>query len=165
MKEARTDWQYGHDHDFGTGDLPNRTTVGQVSEPFFLTKIYPDILRRWNNRNNNMKEFDLTDLCAEVAASLVYKDPQDGQQAKYTEDQVRDVLEAAFSAIADALALAEGRVELHQFGVFALEPRSAHEWTLPDGSTVATPDRNKIDFRPSPAFIRRVAERTGMPAY
>jgi nucleoid DNA-binding protein len=102
-------------------------------------------------------EFDLTDLSAAVAAKV--------SAPALTKDVVREVLETAFATIADGLVEHGGRVEFHGFGTLRLDLRAPDSGTLPDGTPWETPERNKIVFKPAPAFLRIIAERTGMPTY
>lgn len=109
-------------------------------------------------------EFDLTDLSAAVAAKILHTD-QDGAEPKFTPAEIREVLETAFATTADGMVENGGRVEFHGFGTLRLELRRPDSGTLPDGTPWETPERNKVVFRPAPAFLRVIAERTGMPAY
>lgn len=114
-------------------------------------------------------EFDLGDLVRHISEQTVVADHSGGGEP-YPEDYridkgtAKEVLKLAFGGISDAL-VEFGRVEIAGLGVFRLEPREANEWTLPDGTVWATPDRNKIVFRPSKDFVRTIAEATGTPAY
>ena len=109
-------------------------------------------------------EFDLTDLSAAVAAKILHTD-QDGAEAKHTAAEIREVLETAFATIADGMVENGGRGEFHGFGTLRLQLRAADSGTLPDGSPWETPERNKVVFKPAPAFLRVIVERTGMPVY
>ena len=109
-------------------------------------------------------EFDLTDLSAAVAAKIMHTD-QDGAEPRYTPSEIREVLETAFATIPDGMVEHGGRVEFHGFGTFRLELRAADSGTTPDGTPWETPERNKVVFKPAPAFLRVIAERTGMPVY
>lgn len=111
-----------------------------------------------------INEFDLTDLSAAVAAKILHTD-QDGAEQKHTAAEIREVLETAFSTIADGMVEHGGRVEFHGFGTLRLELRRPDSGTLPDGSPWTTPERNKVIYKPAPAFLRVIAERTGMPVY
>lgn len=102
-------------------------------------------------------EFDLTGLSAAVAAKV--------SAPGITQAIVREVLETAFATIPDGLVENGGRGEFKGFGVIRLQLRAADSGTLPDGSPWTTPERNKVIFKPAPAFLRIIAERTGMPVY
>lgn len=114
-------------------------------------------------------EFDLGDLVCHISEQTVVTDHSGGgepypEDYRIDKDTVMKVLKLAFAGISDALVDFD-RVEIAGLGVFRLETRAANEWTLPDGTFWATPDRKKVVFRPSKDFVLAIAEGTGMPVY
>ena len=108
-------------------------------------------------------EFDRADLAEAIAARIVVQD-QDGLQQKHTTEDIIDVLRAFASCLSDAL-VEHQRVEIHELGVFRLQPKDADSGNTPDGVAWSTPPRNKVDFDAAPFVCRIVSERTGIPAY
>ena len=114
-------------------------------------------------------EFDRGDLERHIHENTQIVDNSGGgepypEEYRIPLDIVSEVVRAIPSAIADAI-VEFGRVEIADFGVFTTQHRDPDTGTLPDGSTWTIPERMKIVFRPSPALLRIIAERTGMPCY
>lgn len=112
-------------------------------------------------------EFDRGDLARHISEQTLFADPHGEPWPEGYVISERDslsVLKIISSAIPDAI-VEFGRVEIKDLGVFTLEHRAADSGTLPDGTPWETPERNKIVFRPAPAFKKIIAERTGMAAY
>lgn len=112
-------------------------------------------------------EFDRGDLARHISEQTIFTDPNGEPWPEgyiISERDALSVLKIISSAIPDAIA-EFGRVEIKDLGVFTLEHRAADSGTLPDGTPWETPERNKIVFRPAPAFKQIIAERTGMAAY
>ncbi len=112
-------------------------------------------------------EFDRGDLARHISEQTIFTDPHGEPWPEgyiISERDALSVLKIIAGAIPDAIA-EFGRVEIKDLGVFTLEHRAADSGTLPDGTPWETPERNKIVFRPAPAFKQIIAERTGMAAY
>lgn len=112
-------------------------------------------------------EFDRGDLARHISEQTLFSDPHGEPWPEgyiISERDALSVLKIISGAIPDAI-VEFGRVEIADFGVFTLEHRAADSGVTPDGERWETPERNKIVFRPSPAFKQIIAERTGMAAY
>jgi nucleoid DNA-binding protein len=107
-------------------------------------------------------EFDRGDLARHLADDTVIVDATDYTQL--SEAEYVQILNNISRALPDAL-VEFGRVEIHGLGVFALELRQPDSGKLPDGTPWTTPERYKVVFRPSEAFVQIIASRTGMPTY
>lgn len=115
------------------------------------------------------EKFDRGDLIAHICENTQVTDHGGGGEP-YPEDYriPKDVVSEVVKAVPDAIsqALGEfGRVEIKDFGVFALEERVPDAGVLPNGEAWNTPQRFKIVFRPAPAFCLTVSEITEMPVY
>lgn len=113
------------------------------------------------------EDFDRGDLARYISEQTLFADAHGEPWPEgyiISERDALSVLKIISSAIPDAIA-EFGRVEIKDLGVFTIERRAADSGVTPDGERWETPERNKIVFRPSPAFKQIIAERTGMAAY
>lgn len=105
-------------------------------------------------------EFDRMDIVRNIAAGT---ETTDGGQL--SQDLILEVLKSEHSTIADALCVFDGRVEIKDFGTFTLVLRPPDSGVDPNGNPWETPERYKVKFKASPAFLAIIEERTGIPAF
>lgn len=109
-------------------------------------------------------EFDRGDLARHIADQSLTTDEFGDQYFLLDEEAALAALDKAASGIADALAEFT-RMEFHELGVFALEARPERSGIDPQGNPWNTPAGLRVVFRPAPALMRIIAQRTGQPVY
>jgi integration host factor subunit beta len=76
-----------------------------------------------------------------------------------TQLQTKDIVRRTFDAIVQTL-VAEGRLELRNFGVFEVKRRASRQARNPrTGETLIAPARNVVTFKPGRAMEGRVGDR------
>ena len=79
------------------------------------------------------------------------------EKTALTQSQTAEVIQLTLDSIADAV-IADGRMELRNFGVFEVKRRKARKARDPrTGETMDVPARNVVVFRPGRALESRVA--------
>jgi nucleoid DNA-binding protein len=77
--------------------------------------------------------------------------------------QAQDIVQGVFQAIIAAL-VRDGRIELRNFGVFAVEERRPRRARNPrTGQAVEVPAKPVVTFQPGRQMERRVGRLTGVP--
>src|SRR6478609_1856955 len=80
-----------------------------------------------------------------------------------TQLQTKDIVDLTFEAIVNTL-LAEGRIELRNFGVFEVKQRKARKARNPrTGEKVDVPPKNVVTFKPGKEMEERVRQMTNIP--
>jgi nucleoid DNA-binding protein len=78
-----------------------------------------------------------------------------------TQLQTKDIVRRTFDAIVQTL-VAEGRIELRNFGVFEVKRRASRKARNPrTGEKVVTPARNVVTFKPGREMEERVGSVVG----
>jgi nucleoid DNA-binding protein len=73
-----------------------------------------------------------------------------------TQQQIKDVVQLTFESIIDSL-VAEGRVELRNFGVFQVKTRASRLARNPKtGTQVSVPAKSVVTFKPGKIMDERV---------
>jgi nucleoid DNA-binding protein len=88
---------------------------------------------------------------------------QISDRLELTQLQTKEIVQFTFDAILDTL-LAEGRIELRNFGVFEVKQRKARKARNPrTGESVDVPPKNVVTFKPGKEMEERVRKLTNMP--
>jgi integration host factor subunit beta len=75
-----------------------------------------------------------------------------------TQLKTKEIVQKTFDAIVEAL-VAEGRIELRNFGVFEVKPRAARKARNPrTGDKVLVPAKNVVTFKPGKEMEERVRQ-------
>lgn len=77
-----------------------------------------------------------------------------------TQLQTKDIVQCTFDAIVQTL-VAEGRIELRNFGVFEVKRRASRKRNPRTGEKVVTPARNVVTFKPGREMEERVGSVVG----
>ncbi len=83
----------------------------------------------------------------------------------FRQQDVREIVQMTLDGIVDVLA-AEGRIELRDFGVFAVRTRRAHNARNPrTGRPVFVPEKRAVSFRAGKKMLGKVSApaREGVP--
>jgi nucleoid DNA-binding protein len=76
-----------------------------------------------------------------------------------SQDQIKQIVQQTFDSIVNTL-VADGRVEIRNFGVFEVKwrkPRKAHNPCT--GEKVMVPERCTVTFKPGQVMVQRVKEK------
>jgi nucleoid DNA-binding protein len=77
--------------------------------------------------------------------------------------QARDVVQRVLAAVIEAL-VQEGRIELRNFGVFAVKRRRPRRARNPrTGATLIAPEKRVVTFQPGRTMEQRVGRLTKVP--
>src|SRR5438094_3755652 len=81
-----------------------------------------------------------------------------------TQLKTKEIVQLTFDAIVDTL-IADGRIELRNFGVFEVKQRKARKARNPrTGEKVDVPPKNVVTFKPGKEMEERVRQMTDVPA-
>ena len=80
-----------------------------------------------------------------------------------TQLKTKEIVQQTFDAIVETL-LEDGRIELHNFGVFEVKQRKARKARNPHtGERVDVPPKNVVTFKPGKEMEERVRNLTNVP--
>jgi nucleoid DNA-binding protein len=85
------------------------------------------------------------------------------EQSDITHSLAKKAVQMVFDGITETL-VAEGRIELRNFGVFEVKKRRAKQARNPrTGEKMAVPERSVVTFKPGLEMEQRVKQSDGVP--
>jgi nucleoid DNA-binding protein len=119
---------------------------------------------------NRHQEFDpgvgrMSRACCQENGAVTKKEivKQIADRIGETQLKTKDIVQRTFAAIVDTL-IEQGRIELRNFGVFAVKQRKARKARNPrTGDPVEVPPKYVVTFKPGKEMEERVREMTHIP--